>query len=370
MKTLSTLCLLLLVVRASATHLAGGYIQARPISGLQYEIRVTVYMNEATGAEGVRQATEIKLCTGDGSTLTLLRRMTLLLDQNTSQHEYVTTYTYTGPGIYQLTAWQENRTVAANLTKADEQLFSITTRLNTLVAKPNHTPVINLSPDSFSAFVNQPKKIVLTATDADNDSLSFVLTKPLAAIQANLCNALVATGYAYPNELTQKGTFKVDAPAKAIVWNAPTAAGRYTFDVKVLEWRDGVLIGETVLDMTISVLDRSGAADPIPPYEPVVEHNYNGQLVLSFDDTSTSGTLAAYPNPTTGRLHIILLSPGPFPAHIQVVNQNGQVIQELDLVKPQTRHEEILDSRPLPSGLYWLRAEINGRVLLRQIVKQ
>ena len=371
MKTLSTLCLFLLVVRASATHFVGGYIQAKPVSGLQYEIKVIVYFNEATGAEASRQASEIKVCTGDGATLTLARTVVKRLDSSTSQNEYQTTYTYAGPGVYLLTAWQENRTVANNLANADSQIFSVATRLSIQNGKTNRTPIINLPPDAFSAFVNQQAKISLAATDEDNDSLSFSLTKPLTSLKNNFCNALIASGYVYPNELSRQGTFKVDSREGVVTWNAPTAAGRYTFAVKVLEWRSGVLIGETSLDLTIGVSDRAGTGNPIPPYEPVIENSLTGQLVLGFDDASISGlTLATFPNPATDYFRATLFTRTPTRASLQLLNPSGQVIQETKAGLQQSRYEETFNINQLPAGVYFLRAEADGKVLVRKVVKQ
>lgn len=379
MKTLSTLLLLLLVVPASATHLLGGYIQARSITGLQYEIKVLVYYDGQYGAEAASQATEFLLCTGDGATIKLPRVQVDIVNKNSpndvsnvyTRNVYRINYTYSGPGVYQLTAWQENRTIANNLVNADGQIFSVNTRLVIQNGKANSTPVINLAPDAFVAYINQQKKITLAATDEDNDSLTLVLIKPLIGLKNNVCYPINATGYNYPNELTRRGTFKADSRDGAIVWNAPTSAGRYTFAVKVLEWRDGALVGETALDMTISVFDKPGGTDPIPPYEPVVENNFNGQLVLGFDDTPAIGlTLAAFPNPVTDQFLATLFTRRSTRANFQLLNTSGQVIQEIKSGKQQTRHEETFVIGQLPAGVYFLRAEANGQVLLRKVVKQ
>ena len=75
MKLFLLFFLLLSAQFAQATHLSGGYIQAKPFSenALSYEITVTLYLNEVTGKVAAYNLESLTLCFGDGTIGTVYR---------------------------------------------------------------------------------------------------------------------------------------------------------------------------------------------------------------------------------------------------------------------------------------------------------
>ncbi len=164
-----------------------------------------------------------------------------------------------------------------------------------------------------------------------------------------------------------KGTYKLNARTGELVWDAPTTAGQYSTVILIREWRAGALISESYVETVIRVQDKAGTPSPIPPYEPALEVG----IVTGIDPEADNGLmLTVSPNPVQSQFVARLRSNKATKATLQLLDLSGRVVAEKALTRPAIEHESTFVTDNLPSGLYILKAEVNGRVLSQKVVKQ
>lgn len=130
----------------------------------------------------------------------------------------------------------------------------------------NHSPVFKGLPPNFLC-INAPLNYDHSATDADGDSLVYTLYDPFLGASQNspIPQAMDATNPADLINITWQGGY--GTPAKQIDGSptltinsktgkinlTPTLEGQFVIGIKVLEYRKGVLIGETKRDFQFNV---------------------------------------------------------------------------------------------------------------------
>lgn len=97
-------------------------------------------------------------------------------------------------------------------------------------------------------------------------------------------------------------------------------------------------------------------------YEQAFTLRYAGVLAVEDD---LNDNINIYPNPTNGRVKVVVGSPEEGIAKIKVVSTDGVVRMEKRLRQDQTA----LDLTALPGGVYFISVEQNGEVVVRKIVK-
>ncbi|WP_026261846.1 T9SS type A sorting domain-containing protein [Spirosoma panaciterrae] len=371
MRTITFLCLMLSGISAvRATHLIGGYIQAKPVSGssLTYEVTLVVYMNEVQGRQAADQADRYLICFGDGTSNTVTRQSRLFIANNSmSINTYRINHTYPGPNTYTLTTTISNRSIVQNITKADYQFFTLSTTVSTNVA--NQTPTPGYPPTGFRAGVNKKLLLDLKATDAEGDSLMYGLAKSLTSTDEKSCDKRLVPTYQFPNDVTRQGIFKLNSQTGELTWDSPTQVGLYSVVITIDEYRNGLLISQTTEELTITVDDLPGTSTPIPPYEPAILGN--GSIVTNTVVYSDPDILfITFPNPVEGRMQVVIQTSNPTTASLQLTDVNGRKLHELLFSKASRQHEQVIGLDSLTPGIYLLRADVNGRSLLRKIVKR
>lgn len=371
MKTVPLLCLLLLSVQmAQATHLIGGYIQAKRVGGsfLTYEITVALYMDGVRGTVASTQASSVSLCFGDGATGLIARQNQVdVLNKAVSLSTYRTVHTYSGPGTYALTVSIANRTNVLTIPNADNQLFTLRTTISANATASNQTPTPGFPENGFHVGINQRMTLALKATDADGDSLVYGLAKPLTSQATDLCNRQTILSYQFPNDVTRQGTFKLNNRTGDLVWDAPTKLGWYSVAIAIDEYRNGSLISQTTQEIMLFVEDLPGTPVIVPPYEPAME----GAVVTattSYADADIN--LTTFPSPVDDRLQVLIQTSNPTTATVQLLDVNGRKLHELTLSRPARRHEPVISMGSLVPGVYLIRADVGGRSLLRRVVKR
>ncbi|WP_461065281.1 T9SS type A sorting domain-containing protein [Spirosoma horti] len=374
MKTALTLCLILLSIQISqATHLLGGYIQAKPVAGSagSYQITAVLYMDEIRGKPAADQATSISVCFGDGSIGIAYRASRLLInDKSTSINSYSAIHTYSGPGIYQLAVSQSNRTGVKNITNADGQLFTLRTTFSITSPTANQTPTPGFPQNGFHIEANRKATLLLTATDADGDSLVYGLAKPLTNTSQDQCSYRPLTSYQFPNDLTKKGTFKINSRTGELVWDAPTEVGYYSVAITLDEYRGGNLISQTVQEIPLIVDDLPGTPGTIPPYEPAFEGAFTGLVTAVEGREDVNFHLITFPNPVDDRLQVVIQTSNPTTATVQLSDANGRKLHELSFPRLTRQHEQVISLSSLAPGVYLIQAVVGGRTLVRKVVKR
>ena len=367
MKTYTLIALLcLMAAPAWATHLLGGQIQAKNISGNTYEITVVLYTD--AGSTATNAMTTIPLCTGIGDLINVPRLSQIAINGNILVNLFRTKYTYSGPGVYRLSVGIENRVPMANLSQAIGSVFSLVTTIQTRSITQNTTPIFELGEAFLRVGTNQRTLLSFRATDTDGDSLTYSLTKPLTNTPTSICQPFALDVYQYPNDVSKKGTYKLNARTGELVWDAPTMAGQYSAVILIREWRAGTLISESHVETVIRVQDKAGTPSPIPPYEPAAEVS---ALVTAIETDTESGlVLTVSPNPVQSHFVARLRSNRAAKATLQLLDLSGRVVAEKALTRPSIDHETTFSVENLPSGLYVLKAEVGSRVISQKVMKQ
>ena len=131
-----------------------------------------------------------------------------------------------------------------------------------LVSKDN-SPKFKFTPPTFIC-LNAPLTFDHSATDADGDSLAYELFTPFTGASSSSPipsgNAATnpinfknvswssANGYAPNNQIDGNPTLSINRKTGKLTLT-PTVAGQFVIGIKVLEYRNGVLIGETKRDV-------------------------------------------------------------------------------------------------------------------------
>lgn len=369
MKPFILLLLMLLSVHVTqATHLVGGYVQAKAVtsSSLTYEITVALYLDAILGTQATGQTTSVSVCFGDGTSgLASRQSQTVTLNKLVHLSIYRIIHTYPGSNAYALTVSIPNRTIANNITNASSQLFTLNTTITTNVT--NQTPTPGYPEAGFHLGANQKATILLKATDIEGDSLVYSLTKPLTSTDKEPCISKPVPSYQFPNDIAHKGIFKLNSKTGELVWDSPAQSGNYSTALHISEYRKGVLISQTTQEITLVVDDLPGTPSIIPPYEPAMEGTIV-TAIINYADADVA--LTTFPSPVDDHLQVIIQTSNPTTAAVQLTDLNGRKLHTLEFAKASRQHEQVISMDSLTPGVYLLRADVDGRKLVRKIVKK
>lgn len=377
-------CLLIMLIGSSwafATHIIGGYIRAERIntSSVTYEITVTMYeRSSAGGDDGFTGSKTVALCLGDGTSINLSRLSPVMLADSGKVvvSLYRTIYTFAGPGVYHLLATAINRTASIrNISNGSttDQPLTLRTTIQAFSAAFTKSPLLAFPTTGLQAALNQRFSMMLAATGAGGDSLSYAIAVPLTSAiplstAPSFCNSLSAVAtYQFPNNVKQVGTYRINAKTGLLTWDVPTEVGLYSVAVVVSEWQNRKLISETHQELTLTVVDKGGTPVTPPAYEPA----YVGLLTAIDDNRAEELSLTVWPNPTVGGLvQVSLQNRLAAPAIFSLIDNQGRVHQRIDISQPLNQQQCQIDLAEKPAGLYLIRAESGGRQVTRKVLKQ
>lgn len=369
------LSLLLCTSVAFATHYFGGYIRVTPVAGqsLTYRITATMYYVPFSGV--AVPTNDLTICFGKGEEERLVPRSSFRAlpgEKAILINEYVTTYTYAGPGVYTIQATGSNRTVARNAGNG-EQPFSLQTTILIGAGTVNQTPLLVSPVTGLQAPINQRVALSLAGSDPDGDSLTYSLAYPLTTISpastlAGNCNGASALRpYQFPNDVRQAGTYRLNSQTGLLNWDVPVEEGQYAIAIMVSEWRLGVLISQTHHELILMVVDRGGTPVPVPVYEPA-----QTGLITALPDTDQEGmVLRVSPNPVAGgSVQADLLISHSQAVTMELLDSQGRVYKIVRFDQPARQHQVLFDLAGKPAGLYLIRAKSGGQQVVRKVLKQ
>lgn len=285
MRIFTLLTFILFSVAANATHLLGGYMSYRYISGTTYEVTLTLYRdcNSATlfdGSPGSNTDAVVGIFQGNSNVLVNTLNLsnpviTALLPDSTEPCSippnvcreigvYTTTVTLPSSASYTFT--HERCCMPGNITNALDpgsqgSVFSLTipgTAINT-------SPAINIPVQEY-AHLFDTLTISNWAQDADGDSLSYSLHTPTSSGSEFAPAPNPPVGPPYPaiewantsyNELHQLGDaslFTIDSQTGTIT-AVPRWSGIYMVGISVSEWRNGTLLANYPILINITATD-------------------------------------------------------------------------------------------------------------------
>ena len=358
---------------AQASHLIGGYVQVKPVTGspLTYEVTAVLYMNEISGGVAADGANTLTFCFGDGQTSTATRSSrTYPVSKEFSLNIYRSVHAYGGPGTYALSATLANRTMVRNITNADSYPFTLTTVFTSNATVSNSTPTAGFVAPNFRVSLNQRAILSLAAIDTEGDSLVYGLARPLTSKTSELCMYQPIGLYQFPNDMIRKGTLKLSSHTGELIWDAPAEQGVYSVAIIISEYRMGALISQTTQEIALTVEDRPGTISPMPAYEPAIEGVAGSTVTAVTPTTDATVNLTVFPNPVDDYLQILIQTSSPTTATLQLWDLNGRKLYEATLAKTSLRHEQPISMDYLAPGVYLLKAQVAGRTLVRKIVRK
>jgi hypothetical protein len=352
---------------AFATHLRGGEILAKHISGQTYNITVRLYLDTQSGGNTGETMTEVTVCLGNGATKNLRKTTTVLLPNSTNVmvSDFEGQYTFPSTGIFQISASIDNRTSGfLNLDKSEMTPAFLWTVIDTQAT--NSTPVLSYL--SFDAGVKQVFSVDLTPTAADSDSISVKVSKLSKASPGTCGVRMIDRTYLFPNEISSTGTFKIDPASKKLVWTAPEFVGNYLFAMVVTEWRAGVVISESYREGSITVTDKPGPPVEIPPYESA-EYGNPITSVPRVESPEVSMAIEAFPVPTDDFVTVKAFSKKRAVIRLQLIDLNGRVLREILTKTPVISVQEQFDMRNMTHGIYLIRADNTTDSVSQKVVR-
>ena len=309
-KFLSIIILVLITQTTFATHIVGGEMTYSHITGLTYEIVLTTYRDDyATGAAFDSPAT-VHLYTEAG---VFIESYAFVLD-NPAQADQLLVNPYPNPCLdipldnqgnpnvlIQKGIYTSNITVPSGIESyyliygrccrngVIDNLTNAAVQGSMFVA---HIPPTNIYSNSSPTFINVPPIFLCenspfsldqSAVDVDNDSLFYKLCSPLQALTP--ANPAIGqfqnppTGFGPPfTPVVWDPAFDENDPMGGTPLNIgqntgyitgiPNATGSYVVGLCIEEWRNGVLLSETIRDFQYSVTNCDNIPFPELPATP------------------------------------------------------------------------------------------------------
>ncbi len=297
-KILSAALIFLSFTMAHATHIVGGYISYRFISGTTYEIKLTIYRdcNSTTPFDGTPGATTsaiVGLFDTNGNLITTYPLTDPLITSidppNDNPCLQITSPACVEQGVYTETITLPSGT--AGYTLVHERCCRNGTITNVFdpgsegavysAAIPptntyqNTSPVFNNLPPLFIC-LNSPLVFNYSATDADGDVLTYSLCTPYSG--GNTTNPAPDPPVGPPfNNINWQSPYSLNnllggTPALAIdnttgvLTAKPNTVGQFVFGVCVSEYRNGALLGTYLRDYQVNVTECNIPIASIPSF--------------------------------------------------------------------------------------------------------
>jgi len=155
----------------------------------------------------------------------------------------------------------------------------------------NTTPLFVDYPTDGYFCIGLDKQIDFSCTDADGDSLAYFLVNPINTFTGCSPNFLAWNAGFNLGNILGPGSLCTINSSTGIVTARPAQFGKYVISVKVVEYRNGIKIGETVRDIQYAALNcRTNI-------KPVLE-NFATRSVFQFDEEKCIDIVANDPNGT------------------------------------------------------------------------
>ena len=349
---------------AYATHLMGGFISYKYLSGTTYEVKLTIFRdcNSDTPFDGIPSTLQLDINaqigifeSTSGSLVDTFNfstpdtiRFNAVYDsvcplQNTMY--CITRGVYTGnitlPSdshnytlTYQRCCMSSTVTNVLNPIEVGETFTAFIPRTDSF---HNSSPVFaNIAPVFF--YVNHLLVFSASATDSDGDSLQYSLCEPfIGSVSSNAAphppanppyNALIF----YPpyNLNNLMGGVPITIDSAGIITGIPNTIGSFVIGICIREFRNGQLF-----DSALSILNLN------------VDHCENVSYLPKVSDWQN---LALSPTPATSQ--IIIETENAYPFDISLFDITGKCIRT---IKSNTGNHTSINVEDLPSGYYFLK---------------
>ena len=248
-KLLLLSCLFFVTLSGFATHLMGGQLTSRQLSGLTYEITLTLYRD--TVGINIADSMNIEIThLVSGNTISFYTPHSGAVNflNGVEEYTYIDTVTLPTIGYYEI-YWTNccRNGAILNLPNPLGNSFDIINYLTVDTIAGNSSPVF-LNPPVILAQLNDTFYYNPLPFDSDGDSIAWSLDIP----QDNGPIAGYVDPFADP-----AGPFTMNTLTGEITW-IPNTLGHFVASFIVEEYRNGLKIGEIRRDMQYIVIDVPG----------------------------------------------------------------------------------------------------------------
>ncbi len=280
------------ILPSFASHIAGGLIEVQYVGVNQYQIIMKLYRACESGSAAMPTSVEVGIYRLDTDVLQASYTLTspaittnlpfgdscytptgLCVDRGIFTSPVITIPDHPAGYYIQSQLYARNSGIT-NLSGPGSTAMSFYAEIPDPAIGPNNSPSFGPYPEDAYFCIGFTKYFDFDVTDADGDSLSFELVDPLdGATAAPSSNGtypkpyppvawLTASGYSLANICGGAPPMSVD-PVTGIVNASPAGTGKFVFALKVHEWRGGVKIGETTLDIQYEALPCTVDSPPL-----------------------------------------------------------------------------------------------------------
>ena len=299
---LSLSALLLSNLPTNATHIVGGELYYTFLGGNRYEFTLVIYRDCINGRPwfddpayiGVFDSsnTEIRVISIDTSNLVIdtvpleindpCTELNALVCYQRGRYTFEDTLSMAPGGLtlaYDRCCW--NGTVSNLVLPLEQGLTVVSYIPDTSLAIGNSSPYFNKLTPPFLC-LNQPLEFDHSATDPDGDSLVYEVFTPF-----NIKGSLTSWGPPDPPPyqalITKPPNLPLAInPVTGLLTSFPTVKGQFVFGVRVKEYRNGQLIGETSRSYQFNIEPCSRVTDANFP-NPIIQC---GDTVVTFGNNS------------------------------------------------------------------------------------
>ncbi len=380
MRILFTLLALLSFYLGHSTHLLGGYITYKHVSGTTYEIKLTLYRdcNSATpfdGTNGAASAAIVGVYDANNNfidIINLYNPVVTVIEGDTTlpcsvppavcREVGVYTSTFVLPSANTTYTLVHERCclpfTVLNIYNPGDQgsVFTATIPANS----NNNSPTFNLDLARYIR-IYDTTNIVNWCTDIDGDSLVFSLANPLSGASPSEPAPNPPYGGPYPPVTFYPGynaTQPFGAASNCTVNSyfgqiqiVPQGAGIYIMNVLVSEYRNANLLSQYPVLLNITVSDCISASPPVNPGDTI------STSIIS--PNAANNEIYTYPNPASDAVSIKY---GGTEQQAYLYDIKGMKLQEVELSNGQAQLKQLSAYAP---GIYYIQI---GNVTKRLVI--
>ncbi|MBI1836591.1 MAG: PKD domain-containing protein [Flavobacteriia bacterium] len=321
MKSFLVIISLFIIQYANASHIVGGDIYYNYLGGNNYQINVTLYRDCFSSGAAYDDPLHLSIYNASNVEITTLE---VPFPGSTNVPIVFNNPCVTAPGG--ICVEKATYSVTVNLPPTPggytasyqrccrgPNVSNLITPEDTGLTLTTHIPgsetgnIANSSPH----FVNYPPIVICNndqlvfnhyAIDPDGDNLVYSLVTPFAGASSvtpmplvipppNYANVNWSGGYSGANPLGPGATISID-PVTGVLTAQPLLQGLFVVGIRVQEYRNGVLVGQTVRDFLFKVISCNISMQAIVPLQVDMDYfvSYCQGLTVTFDNNSYGAT--------------------------------------------------------------------------------
>jgi uncharacterized repeat protein (TIGR01451 family) len=277
------------------------------------------------------------------------------------------TYAWSGPNSFSSTAQSP---AISPLTTANAGTYTVTvTGSNGLTATATVVLAVNPAPTTDLALFQDINFRTVMSGDNVYVTIAVVNNGTATATNVKVKNVLPAGITYQTGPISEMGSIShvagtVTATLASI---APGEMKFMRYNVKVVGTVGQVIINRTEFVPSASYVDSNPSNDWDEVDERIVSIPSSR---LSVGQDATQGvSINAYPNPAVENVTIEISDSQPGAAYLEMTDASGRKVIQKSMTEEVTTHKAEVNVSKLATGVYFLRAEMNGNSVTKKVIK-